>query len=93
MRITQSRLSKLSTFRELDQALGVAKGLSFRTFKQLEPNLNEGRDFHLLRADEDVEILADLRDQERIYPASINVVLLEPAAVQRIKAIIRPERL
>lgn len=82
--MTGDDLDRLHTFREIDQALGREKGAAFRAFKRLEPALVETRDFHLLRAGRDAALLDALHEADRVYPASINVVLLEPAAARQV---------
>lgn len=77
-----------STFRELDAAHGLTKGSAFRAFKQVEPELSEGEDFELLQATNDAARIEDLRASERIYPGSVNVVLLQPAAARRVSALL-----
>ncbi len=64
------------TFRDIDTALGAAKGTAFRAFKQLRPELVEGRDFSVLRADTHGRRIESLRRNGRIYASSVNVVLL-----------------
>lgn len=72
-----------TTFRELDQSFGLPKGSAFRAFKRLA--LTEGRDFRLLRAGPDSDEIEALRRAGRIYAASVNVVLLTPAATDRLR--------
>ena len=73
------------SFRELDERSGVSKGTSFRAFKALEPELQEGRDFRVLRADTDEAAIETLREQQRIYASSITVVLVAPAVAARLR--------
>lgn len=74
------------SFREIDRHLGLPKGSAFRCFKNLRHELEEGRDFRLLDASEDGQTIGQLRQQGRIYAASINVVLLSGLARTRIEA-------
>lgn len=76
-----------ATFRELDQRFGLPKGSAFRAFKRLA--LTEGRDFRLLRAGPDSDEIEELRRAGRIYAASVNVVLLTPAATDRLREALR----
>lgn len=76
-------MSELS-FRELDERSGRIKGSAFQAFKRIEPELLEGRDFRLLRPGEDDGEIARLRQQNRIYRGSINIVLLSEAAAARV---------
>ena len=75
------------TLRELDQRLHLAKGAAFRAFKRAR--LVEGRDFRVLDAGTDAGEIAQLRAAARIYPASVNVVLLSPSAAERIATALR----
>lgn len=74
------------TFREIDEQLGLRKGDSFRMFKRLEDQLQEHQDYIVLRAGEDAETIALLRQTGRIYHGSINVVLLAPEAQKMLLA-------
>jgi len=76
------------TLRELDTVAGAIKGSAFRAFKGLADQLHEGEDYHVLSPDQDPELLQQLRSTHRIYPSSINVVLLAPVAAQRVAAAI-----
>ncbi|MEW6167862.1 MAG: hypothetical protein AB1651_09225 [Pseudomonadota bacterium] len=73
-----------TTLRELDAAHGAAKGTAFRSFKRLEAELAEGRDYVVLHQLHDRMAIDALRRQQRIYPGSLNVVLLGRGAAQRI---------
>lgn len=68
------------TFRELDEASGLSKGSAFRAFKHVEPQLTEQKNYRVLRAQEQRNIIETLRTNQRIYTSSVNVVLLAPAA-------------
>lgn len=68
------------SFRELDEACGQPKGSAFRSFKQIESQLQESHDYLLLNANQQREIIEKLRLQQRIYASSVNVVLLSPSA-------------
>jgi len=72
------------SFRELDEQAGVPKGSAFRLFKRLEPQLQEGRDFRLLYPGSDDTEIAGLRQQQRIYASSVNVVLLRAELADEI---------
>lgn len=76
------------SLRELDERLGLPKGAAFRAFKRA--GLAEGRDFRLLDAARDAAEIAALRAAGRIYRGSVNVVLLAPAAAERLAAALRP---
>ena len=70
------------TLREIDERLGRSKGAAFRAFKRLA--LVEGRDFRVLRPDTDADAIAALRAARRIYPASVNVIVLSENAAARV---------
>ncbi|MEA5445845.1 hypothetical protein VCB98_08445 [Gammaproteobacteria bacterium AB-CW1] len=74
------------SFRELDEAEHCPKGTAFRAFKRLGEALTEDRDFLLLRAQSHGPDIESLRAQGRIYPASMNVVLLSREAAERVRA-------
>jgi hypothetical protein len=82
--LDEARLAALTSFRELDQQAGLPKGRAFKAFKRLDPPLQEGDDFLLLSPQQHGESIRQLRQSGRIYPASIQVVLLHEAAAQRI---------
>lgn len=73
------------SFRQLDEAAGCPKGTAFRAFKYLDEKLREDRDFILLRADSAPELIEQLRAEDRIYAGSVNVVLLQPSAAERLR--------
>jgi len=73
------------TFRELDQRLGTVKGTAFRAFKRLLGELREGSDFLRLDAVADADQIAELHKLARIYPSSVNVVLLFGSACHRVE--------
>jgi hypothetical protein len=66
------------SLRELDEAQGLVKGSAFRAFKQVEPQLQEPRDYAVLHHDDNRTEIENLRRSGRIYDSSINVVLLSP---------------
>lgn len=72
------------SFRELDERSGRIKGSAFRIFKRLEAELLEGQDFRLLRQGADDAEINALRQQNRIYRSSVNIVLLSEAAASRV---------
>jgi hypothetical protein len=76
------------TFRELDQLHGVAKGTAFRAFKRLLGELAEGRDYFWLGAGTEGERIEALRRRRRIYPTSVNVVLLTDTGRRKVAAAI-----
>lgn len=78
------------TLRELDAAAGAIKGSAFRAFKRSLGQLREGVDYHVLSPDQHLKLLEELRSKDRIYPSSINVVLLTPGAAQRVLDDMKP---
>lgn len=78
-----------STLREIDTRLGVAKGSAFRAFKRLDPPPAEPADCVVLTSPEDRAAIEALRTRGRIYAASVNVVLLSPAASSRVVEAVR----
>lgn len=76
----------LMTFREMDLAHGRAKGDAFRAFKALASSLFEGRDFHCCDLRIDAEEFDVLEASKRLYPGTINGVLLAPTAQAAIAA-------
>jgi hypothetical protein len=66
------------SLRELDAAQGLTKGSAFRAFKQMEPQLQERRDYLVLHYDDNRADIENLRQSGRIYDSSVNVVLLSP---------------
>ncbi|MCP1728446.1 hypothetical protein J2T60_002446 [Natronospira proteinivora] len=76
---------QMVTFRELDEAAHCPKGTTFRAFKALSDQLREGVDYVLLRADSDGARIESLRAQGRIYNSSVNVVLLQHQAADRVR--------
>lgn len=74
------------TFREIDREMNAPKGTAFRAFKRIRSQLEEGRDFVVLDADRDRVEIETLKEAKRIYPVSVNVVLLDPAAAGLIRA-------
>ena len=75
------------TLRELDERLRLPKGTAFRAFKRA--GLAEGSDFRVLGAGADATEIARLRAAARIYPSSVNVVLLSARAAERLAAALR----
>jgi hypothetical protein len=68
------------SFRQLDRLNGVPKGTSFRCFKRVRERLREGRDYFILDAVRDAELIAALRARGDAYPTPAHVVLLTQTA-------------
>lgn len=72
------------TLRELDQALGAAKGTAFRAFKRLESGFAMGIDYCLLDPATPSPLVEELRHGQRLYASSLRVLLLSPEAAARV---------
>ena len=80
------------SFRELDEQSGRPKGSAFRAFKRIEAELHQGLDFRLLQQGVDDAEIAALRQHNRIYRSSVNIVLLsEAAAAGVLKTLQQPD--
>lgn len=80
------RGEEVMTFRTLDQLMDAPKGTAFRAFKQALDELEEGSDHLRLESGPDAEAIAELKAAGRVYPSSVNVVLLRRPAVERMFA-------
>lgn len=74
------------SLREIDLTAGQTKGSSFRLFKRMNAQWQEGRDFVVLHHERHANAIAQLRNSGRIYANSVNVVLLHPRAAQLLLA-------
>lgn len=72
------------SFKELDNLNQTTKGESFRLFKKVEQELKEGVDYLWLSATEHSEQIAVLKQQDRVYSTSINVVLVSAATASKL---------
>lgn len=66
----------LRSFAELDRAAGVPKGTHFRRFKRLTDRLQEGLHFHCCDSREAPTAFAVLMADGRLYPGTVNAVLM-----------------
>jgi hypothetical protein len=73
------------SLREIDQALQRQKGSAFRAFKELLPQLAEGRDFVVLDHQRHAALAARLHAAGRLYRSSVNPLLLSPAAAEQVR--------
>lgn len=78
---------QFATFREMDQRHGRAKGDAFRAFKALGASLAEGQDFHCCDRRVDGEAFDLLAASGRLYPGTVNGVLLGARAQAAIAAL------
>ncbi|GGI95621.1 hypothetical protein [Halopseudomonas pertucinogena] len=74
------------SLRQLDELNGLPKGSSFRWFKACEAELEEGRDYHYLPADEHAALIDELRRSGRIYPATRHLVLLTRSGYEYMRS-------
>src|SRR3546814_1302200 len=58
------------SLREIDLAASQSKGASFRLFKRMNSQWQEGRDFVVLHHEHDAGAIAELRESARIYASS-----------------------
>lgn len=80
------------SFKEIDQLYGSPKGTAFRAFKRLESRLSEGEHFHYLDARTRRDEIDALRRTGRIYPTTVNAVLLTEAGYELIKKALEEKR-
>ncbi len=73
------------SLKELDESLGRRKGYAFRLFKTRLGELQEGRDFRVLEHGRDQSEIQALKTAARIYPQSINVVLLSAECFEQLR--------
>jgi hypothetical protein len=77
------------TLRELDLAAGAAKGSAFRIFRALADELREHHDYEVFSAGAEYEAL---RASSRGYATSVRMIVLGPAAAERVLAALRQAR-
>lgn len=85
MRPFQYRGREVMTFRQLDRLNDVPKGTTFRAFKRARANMEEGKDFFYLTADEHLGLSTALRQHGAFYPASVNLVLVTRRGYERMQ--------
>lgn len=72
------------SFMELDRCAGAPKGCAFRVFRRLAAQWREGQDYRVYDAVAAAGQIAALRAAGRIYPGTVNLVLLSPALAEAI---------
>ena len=77
------------SLRQLDELNALPKGTSFRLFRRCEQQLEEGRDFFCLPADEHKALINDLKASGQIYATTVNLVLLTRTGYARMQQITR----
>jgi hypothetical protein len=74
------------SFRQIDERHGVPKGTTFRIFKRRRHLLVEGEDYFYLAAEADGEMIARLREEGRIYAATVHLVLITKRGYEKLSA-------
>ena len=64
------------SFRQVDERNAVPKGTTFRIFKRRRDALVEGKDYFYLSAQSHGKTIDRLRAEERIYAATVHLVLI-----------------
>lgn len=77
-------LSNCTSFRELDVQYQQLKGWAFKRFKALKNELEEGRDFFWFHQLKDADVIHSLREANRIYPSTANLVMLTSRGVGKL---------
>lgn len=72
------------SFRQIDERHGVPKGTTFRIFKRRRDLLVEGDDYFYLPADAHGEMIDRLRDEGRIYPSTVHLVLITERGYRKL---------
>lgn len=72
------------SFRQIDEHSGVPKGTAFRAFKRGRHLLVEGEDYFYLAEDANAETIARLRDEGRIYPTTVHLVLITELGYRKL---------
>lgn len=79
------------SFRQLDELNKAPKGTSFRAFKACEPRLQEGKDFFYLDAEEQRQLIEQLKATHQIYATSVNLVLLTKSGYNQMRHVSRDD--
>ena len=74
------------TFKEIDQAFGRVKGSAFIAFKRVRDQLIEGQDYLYYNGFEQPDVVEALKQQQRLYTASLHAVVLHESAYRLIAA-------
>ena len=80
-------LALAHSLREIDEALGKAKGSAFRAFKSLP--LREGVDFCVLHPDHDGLAFTAVQATGRLYPGALRAILVSGEARRRIEQVLK----
>ncbi|MEL0169454.1 MAG: hypothetical protein VW877_15130 [Pseudomonadaceae bacterium] len=76
------------SLRQLDELNTVPKGTSFRVFRRCEAQLQEGKDFFYLPADEHKALIDSLKAAGQIYATTVNLVLLTREGYLRMQQLV-----
>lgn len=74
------------SLRQLDELNSVPKGTSFRWFKACGEQLQEGRDYYYLPADEQADFIDELKRAGQVYATSRHLVLLTRSGYQQMRS-------
>ena len=74
------------SFRQIDERNGVPKGTTFRIFKRRRDLLVEADDYFYLSADAYGDTIDRLRDEGRIYPTTVHLVLITERGYRKLIA-------
>lgn len=85
-------MPKDRSFKEIDLLHESPKGTAFRAFKRLGSRLSEGEHFYYLDARTRREEIDALRRAGRIYPTTVNAVLLTEAGYELIRKVLDAKR-
>lgn len=73
------------SLRQLDELNSVPKGTSFRAFKRYETQLQHGRDYFYLPANEHKALIDQLKAAGQIYATTVHLLLLTREGYARIQ--------
>ena len=74
------------SLRQLDELNAVPKGTSFKAFKHCAEQLQDGRGYYYLQADENKALIDLLKSSGQIYGSTVHLVLLTRSGYQQIRA-------
>ena len=80
------------SLRQLDELNHAPKGTAFRVFRRCEVQLEEGKDFFYLAADQHKALIEALKASGQIYATTVNLVLLSQSGYQRMTELNRADQ-
>lgn len=80
------------SLRQLDELNHAPKGTAFRVFRRCEAQLEEGKDFFYLAADQHKALIEALKASGQIYATTVNLVLLSQSGYQRMTELSRADQ-